>query len=310
MTGQTSHHTDPETGPRPAAARRIQVLLTVHDRKAKTLACLARVAEQRADAGAEVAVVLVDDGCSDGTADAVRERFPWVRVVPGSGQLYWNGGMRRAFEVAHAEDPDFYLLLNDDTDLLPGALRTLLEVHDERRRAEGRECLVVGSTVDPLTGRHSYGGWRRGGRLNPVKLTRIPPGPEPRPCHTVHGNCVLVPREVVRSIGILDAAFTHAMGDLDYGFRAAQAGFGLWIAPGYLAECVENSGQGLFVDASLGPREQWRRLLGPKGLPPSEWLTFTSRHAGPLWPVNFCWPYLKIWLGALRRAGPWRRGRA
>ena len=34
------------------------------------------------------------------TGAAVREAFPEVRVVEGSGQLYWNGGMRRAFEVA------------------------------------------------------------------------------------------------------------------------------------------------------------------------------------------------------------------
>jgi len=277
------------------------VLMTVHDRKAKTLRSLERVALQRVDAGVELGVVLVDDGCTDGTAEAVRERFPDVRVVTGPGNLFWNGGMRRAFEVAMVENPDFYLLLNDDTDLLPGALRTLLETHAERTQAEGRPCLVVGSTVDPATGKHSYGGWRRGGRWNPMRLARIPPGPATRPCDTMNGNCVLVPRDVVRRVGILDAAFTHRMGDLDYGFRAARDGCGIWLAPGFLAECEENSGAGLFVDPTLSTREQWRRLLGPRGLPPPEWLTFTSRHAGPLWPVIFGWPYLKLWLNALSR---------
>lgn len=292
-----------------AAPRRplVRVLLTVHDRKAHTLACLARVAAQRGDAGAEVGVVLVDDGCTDGTADEVRARFPDVRVVTGPGTLFWNGGMRRALEVARADDPDFYLLLNDDTHLRPGALRTLLATHAERARTEGRAGVVVGSTVDPGTGRHSYGGWRRGGRLVPIRMTLLAPGEEPLPCDTMHGNCVLVPREVVRSIGGLDAAYTHSMGDLDYGFRVVRAGFGLWLAPGYLAECRANSGEGLFSEAALAPRERWRRLLGPKGLPPGEWLTFTSRHAGPLWPLSFCWPYLKVWLGALRRRPRARR---
>lgn len=279
----------------------VQVLLTVHDRRAHTVACLERVAAQRADAGAEVRVVLVVDGCTDGTADEVLARFPDVQVVAGSGSLFWNGGMRRAFEAARADDPDFYLLLNDDTRLRPGALRTLLETHDARTRAEGRACLVVGSTLDPATGRHSYGGWRRGGRLVPLRMTLVAPEDAPRRCDTMHGNCVLVPREVVERIGGLDAAYTHAMGDLDYGFRAVRAGFGLWLAPGYLAECQANSGQGLFSEDALAPRERWRRLLGPKGLPPGEWLTFTSRHGGPLWPLSFGWPYLKIWLGALRR---------
>lgn len=287
---------------------RVHVLMTVHDRKAKTLASLESVAAQRADAGAEISVVLVDDGCSDGTPAAVRERYPEVVVVAGSGQLYWNGGMRRAFEVAREDDPDHYLMLNDDTNLLPGALRTLLATHQDRTRAEGRPCIVVGSTVDPVTGKHSYGGWRRGGPLNPARLSRIAPGPEARACDTLHGNCVLIPRDVVHRIGILDVAFTHAMGDLDYGFRAARAGVGLWIAPGYLGECAENTGRGLFTDATLGVREQWRRILGPKGLPPSEWLVFTRRHCGPLWPLNFCWPYLKIWWSAARRAWSRREG--
>jgi len=223
-------------------------------------------------------------------------------VVPGPGHLFWNGGMRLAFEVAQRDDPDFYLLLNDDTYLHRGALRTLLEVHEERTRAEGRPCLVIGSAVDPVTGEQSYGGWRRGPRLIPTRFSRVPPGPQAIPCDTAHGNCVLVPRAVVRRIGLLDAVFTHAMGDLDYGLRAARAGCGLWLAPGYVATCQGNDGRGLFAEEGLGPRERWRRLIGPKGLPPRAWLTFNARHGGLLWPLTFCWPYLKAWLQALRPA--------
>lgn len=308
MTNHRPKPVDPTGAVVPQRPPSVAVLMTVHDRKAQTLACLEQVAAQRPDAAVEISVVLVDDGCTDGTAGAVRDRFPDVLVVAGSGHLYWNGGMRRAFEVAMGADPDHYLLLNDDTHLLPGALRTLLATHAALAQTEGRPCLVVGSTVDPLTGKHSYGGWRRGGWLTPVRLELIAPGPAPKPCDTLHGNCVLVPREVVKRIGNLDAAFTHSMGDLDYGFRAARAGCGLWIAPGYLAQCVANTGKGLFVDAALPAREQWRRILGPKGLPPSEWLTFTSRYGGPLWPLNFCWPYVKIWWNALRRVSRLQRG--
>ncbi len=292
-------HREPST--RAAARPVIRVLLTVPDRKAQNMACLERVEAERAACGADLGVVLVDDGCTDGTADAVRARFPAVRVVAGPGDLYWNGGMRRAFEAAMADDPDFYLWLNDDTHLRPGAVRALLETHAARRAAEGRECLVIGSTVDPVTGLHSYGGWRRGGPWNPVRLSLVAPGPAPLPCDTMHGNCVLVPRAVVRRIGGLDPAYTHAMGDLDYGFRAARAGFGLWLAPGFLGECLANPGRGLFSEAALPARERWRRLVGPKGLPPRAWLTFTSRHAGPFWPLNFAWPYAKVWLQGLRR---------
>jgi len=74
------------------------------------------------------------------------------------------------------------------------------------------------------------------------------------------------------------------------------------VAPGFAGECVGNSGQGLWVEASLGALELWGRLLGPKGLPPREWALFTSRHYGPFWPVYFGWPYLKHGWQALRDA--------
>ena len=76
----------------------IAVLLTCFNRRAKTLAALEALFKQDG-AGTTFAlnVFLVDDGSSDGTGDAVRGAFPQVHVIDGTGDLYWNGGMRRAF---------------------------------------------------------------------------------------------------------------------------------------------------------------------------------------------------------------------
>jgi GT2 family glycosyltransferase len=164
--------------------------------------------------------------------------------------------------------------------------------------------VVVGSTRDPATGAPSYGGWNRGPWHHPARLVRVPPGDEPRPCDTMNGNVVLLPREVVARTDGLDPVFTHSMGDLDLGLRASQAGCTLWVAPGWLGECVENLGKGMWQDHDLGGAERWKRLLGPKGLPPREWLSFASRHYGPFWPLHFAWPYLRIGWSALRRRRP------
>jgi GT2 family glycosyltransferase len=68
----------------------------------------------------------VDDGSTDDTATAVSQRFPQVKILQGTGSLFWNGGMRIAFAQALQHDYDYYLWLNDDTVLYPNALETLL----------------------------------------------------------------------------------------------------------------------------------------------------------------------------------------
>lgn len=277
-------------------------LLTVFNRKAQTLACLERLEAQAREAAARLRVILVDDGSSDGTAAAVRQRFPGATVVQGSGQLYWNGGMRLAFEVAWREDPDLYLFLNDDTLLLPGALERMLATHRALAASGDHLGIVVGSTLDPSSGRHSYGGWRTGPWHNPGRFQRVEPGAEAQRCDTMNCNCALLPREVARRVGNLDPAFTHSMGDFDYGLRARRSGCSLWVAPGWVGECAENAGEFL---RKGGARERWRRLLGPKGLPPREWLTFTSRHFGPFWLLHFAWPYAK---GLADAGRSWLRG--
>jgi GT2 family glycosyltransferase len=277
----------------------LAVLITSHSRKAKTLECIRRVYNQEGRDAFCVKVYLVDDGSTDGTADAVRVQFPEATVLNGSGSLYWNGGMRLAFAHAMSKGFDFYLLLNDDTRLLPDATAKLLHTYRQVTTGAGADAIIVGSTFDSTTGRMSYGGMCSVSQFSPMDVRKIPPSNAPQRCDTINGNCVLIPHIVAATMGNLDPAFTHAMGDMDYGYRAKKAGCSLWIAPGYVGECVLNTGRGFWTDRSLSVRERWCRLLGPKGLPPREWFVFTSRHAGPLWPLYWLNPYLKFWRGAL-----------
>ena len=104
----------------------LAVLITCYNRRQSTLSCLEALYNQSVE-DVKLDVYLVDDGCTDGTGEAVRSRFPEVRVVAGDGNLYWCGGMRVAFSEAMKGDYDYYFWLNDDTVLLPGALQGLLE---------------------------------------------------------------------------------------------------------------------------------------------------------------------------------------
>jgi GT2 family glycosyltransferase len=214
----------------------LAALMTCHNRAERTLACLHSLDTQR-PAGANIEIVLVDAGSSDGTAEAVARDFPDVTVVHRGPELFWNGGMRVALAHAYEKDPDFYLWLNDDVELDDDAVGRLLTCHDQLQATRPAPTIVVGSTRDPATGDHTYGGVIRPDRVRRMRYQLVPPGDHPQRVETMNGNCVLVPRAVVERIGNLAAAYTHGMGDYDYGHRADRAGCEIWIAPGTIGTC-------------------------------------------------------------------------
>lgn len=78
----------------------LAVLLTVHNRKTKTLKCLQQLYTQIPIKGYQVDVYLTDDGCTDGTPEAISQEFPQVHIIHGDGKLFWNRGMYTAWQEA------------------------------------------------------------------------------------------------------------------------------------------------------------------------------------------------------------------
>ena len=282
--------------------RRLAVLMTSFNRRDLTLRSLSALYGQRMKQDIALETYLVEDACTDGTAEAVHRQFPMVRLLHGNGSLYWNGGMRLAFAYAMRDKHDAYLLLNDDTILYSDALHRLWSCAGAEE-AQYPPAIVVGSTKVPGGGPTTYGGlvWQRRG-LRPY-LKRIDPDPQvPVRCDTMNGNCALIPQVIAHSLGNLEARFQHQFGDWDYGLRAQKAGFTLFVAPGYIGECAGNSQVAAWRDPKKSFRERWRSLNSPKGVPFREWSLFTYRYAGWFWPLFTVSPYIKVlWSGMQAR---------
>ena len=282
---------------------RLAVLMTCHNRAADTVDCLTALKNQK-PFGASMDLFLVDDGSTDGTTLAVGRIFPDAVVIRGGGNLYWCGGMRVAFAQAMQKDYDFYLWLNNDTCMDEDALLRTFQTYADASSQLGGLMIIVGSTYDRESGNMTYGGWRqRAGKLGSISWEKISPQAEHWiPCDSMNGNCVLIPRSVVKRTGNLDINFTHSMGDLDYGLRARKEGCQIVIAPGYYGVCSANDGSGLWTDDRLPLLVRWNKLLGPKGLPIKEWMIFCRRHKGRVWVLAWGSPYLLFWVNALRQA--------
>lgn len=266
---------------------KLSIMLTCHNRRDTTLACLDRVAHQ--DVEADLTIVVVDASSSDGTAQAVKAAHPDAVVEVVGSDVFWNGGMHRAWQIATGLDVDGHVWLNDDTLLDEGALQHLV---DTWQSLDDSTAIIVGTTRDPSDDTPTYGGVRRPDRRRPLAYELVSSQDVPVRAETMNGNVVLVPSPVVDRIGILEPIYTHGMGDFDYGHRAVAAGIDVWVAPGTHGTCARNDD----VPAPTGLRDEVRRLRRPTGLPPRDFARFARRWAGPAWPLYWASPYLRrLW---------------
>jgi len=248
-----------------------------------TMECLSAL-YVNASAENEIFVFLVDDGSTDGTAAEVAKKFPDVRVIQGSGTLFWSRGMNLAWQTALNETFDAYLWLNDDVVLSTFAVSTLVEALTRYRDGHGDDCIVAGCLTDPHTGTYTYGVALRDSKWHPGRWLMLQPSPsEHILAESFHGNLVLVPHSIVNKIGIIDSVYSHAMGDTDYALRAREAGITIVGARGFIGTCAMNPA----TPANL------RELMGRTFVPPRDWWILTRRHSGKLtWPLAFISPYV------------------
>ena len=264
----------PSTFPSPAIA----VLMTCHNRRELTLHCLESLAGQAHFNPANL--FLVDDGSADGTGAAVRAAMPQATVIDGDGSLWWNGGMQRAWEAAKARGGfDYYLWINDDVELLDGALAMLVD------EATGHDAVIVtAATRDPETGRKTYGGSVRTDPLRPLRFALAEPAGEVQAVDTMSGNITLVSAAAEARLGGLDPRFTHIYGDLDYGLRAGAAGIPVLLASDFGGLCAGNEPAGSSLDPAASRMERLRRgLAEDASVHGRDWRRFVAKHtANPL----------------------------
>lgn len=237
----------------------LAVLITVHNRREKTIDCLSNLYAQQLRADVRIKVYVVDDGSTDGTAQAIKERFPQTYLISADGSLYWNRGMHLAWQRAACDkDYDYYLWLNDDTVLLQGAICELLATSANKIN----EAIVVGATQNRLGNKLTYGG-------------RI--GKQIASCdgimHEVdffNGNIVLIPQKVYHKLGNLDYYYRHSKGDYDYGIRARKAGIRMFQCGNVLGICEEHAQIDSWCDPAVSFHNRWKMMHLPNGMPPHE----------------------------------------
>ena len=221
--------------------------------------CLTSIYDSRGDFVFEVCVV--DNASSDGSADMVRAEFPQARLIESpvnGGFAYANNlGLRAyGFEseqtgdgVVPPEDvphlPRYVLLLNPDTVLPAEALATMLQFMEKHPEAgvAGPKLVLPDGRLD-LACRRSFptpqiSFYRMVGlsklfpqhpRFGRYNLTYLDPD-QVTEVDSVVGAFMLVRREAIQQVGLLDESFFMYGEDLDWAYRITQAGWKVYYNP-------------------------------------------------------------------------------
>ncbi len=268
---------------------RIAVIMTVFNRKVLTLSCLSSLYNAELNDNYSLDVFLVDDGCTDGTASAVNKRFPKVNIIEGTGHLYWNQGMRLAWQTAvNSKDYDFYLWLNDDTNIKSGALTEVFDCYNLNLKNKIKEAVVVGACMDCQSNKKfSYG-------LTKDKIKLIPNGLIQNG-NMINGNFVLVSKNIFDKLGFLSDDFTHGMGDVDYGLRAIQSGFDVVTTRKFIGYCKLNESLPLWCNPKIKLARRLQAFYSPLGININEYKILLKR----FWPSRYFTTLSKIYFRLL-----------
>lgn len=265
--------------------KKIAILITVFNRKEKTLACLHSLYAQERLSNYDFDIFIVDGGSTDGTPKAIKAEFPDVHVSIHQG-MFWAGGMRQAWIEAldFRQDYDYFWLLNDDTTLYPQCLSTLIQA--ERKFPKG---IYVGATCDTVTKEYSYGGIKLYNR-NYSKGKKIIPNGQCQEIDMGNANIMLVSNNAYDKLGYLCPMYTHGIADFDYTLRAISQSIPVILAPSYCGECCNDHGK-TWLPQNRSLKERIKFLHSPKGLAYKEYLYWIKK----FFPKEYLSAKVKLW---------------
>lgn len=209
----------------------VAVVILAWNGREDTLACLASLEEA---AWNDLSTIVVDNGSSDGVADAIAEGFPDVDVIRSDHNLGFAGGNNLGLRAAYDAGADYMLLLNNDTVIDRNAIRELV-AEAERRPDAGALCPLIyymepsdviwfaGAPFDPRrghNGRHTGYGERDRGQYDAVRETG-----------RGTGAAMLVSRRAIDEVGFLDERLFLRVEDVEWSVRMRAAGYRVLMVP-------------------------------------------------------------------------------
>ncbi len=278
---------------------RVAAIVLNWNRREDTLECL-RSLERLTYPNYDI--IVVDNGSSDGSAEAIHEAFPSIQLLINTENLGFAGGNNVGIRHALGGEADYIFLLNNDTVVNAALLDELVAVAEA-----DPQIGLVGPKIyyydqsDKLWYAGAREQWLR--RIPAtVGLDELDQGQydQVRETAFIYGTAMLIRRRVLENIGLFDERFFAYHEDADFCMRARQAGY----------RCVYNPRGVLWHKVSAATRDipHVQDYLRAKGR-----ILFFVKHLNgirlPLVLLYELYRLTKVWVWRLRD-GRIRNGRS
>ena len=184
----------------------------------------------------EMEVFVVDNGSSDGSGGAIREKFPEVILIENKMNL---GFAKANNQVLSLSKGRYLLLLNPDTQVKEGSIERLFSFMDNHLEAGivGAQLLNAdGSKQNSIANFPSLASELLNKSLLRRLFPRKFPGKErhyvePIEVDSVIGACMMVRRKAMEQVGLLDEDYFLFLEETDWCYRMKKAGWKIYHIP-------------------------------------------------------------------------------
>ncbi len=181
-----------------------------------------------------IEIIIVDNASRDGSADLVERDFPGVVVVRNNLNTGFAKATNQAIRLSRGR---YVLLLNPDTLLSPSAIPMMVHFLDQHPRAAAVGPRVLncnGETTESYAPFPGLSVALRGARIMMTAsynclLESVPS--EPKIVDWICGACMMVRKEALKQVGLLDEGFFMYWEETDLCWRLWKQGWEVYYLP-------------------------------------------------------------------------------
>ena len=211
----------------------------------------------------EMEVFVVDNGSMDGSIAAAKGRFPEVKFIQNEINLGFARANNQALSLAKGR---YLLLLNPDTQVKKGAMERLISFMDAHPEAGGAGAQLLnsdGSRQNSIANFPSLATELLNKSLLRWFFPSVFPGkernyPEPIEVDSVIGACMVVKRDAIEPVGLLDEGYFLFLEETDWCYRMRRTGWKIYHVP--QAEVYHFQGKGVEMEKKKARVEYYRSL--------------------------------------------------